>query len=297
MQITIVTPVFNSEKDIANCIENVNNQTYKNYEHIIIDGASTDLTKSIILEKMKIYNKIRLISEPDLGIYDAMNKGVSLSKCEWIYFLGSDDFFIKDDVLEKVSLYLNRYKNKIDIIYGNVYFKKLNRIFDGKFNIEKILKHNICHQAIFYNKNTFNKIGDFNLNYKISADYEYNLRSILSGIIQIKYIPVDITYFEENGTSSNTNDEAFIKQFPILTITETLDGKRNFLEKSYILFTILRKLLLRGELKITDYYHYKSKLILYLILTITLSPFFLLIYILRTVVFYIEDKYFLKSSC
>ena len=295
MQITIITPVFNSEKNIANCIENVNNQTYKNYEHIIIDGASTDLTKSIVLEKMKIYNNIRIVSEPDLGIYDAMNKGISLSKSKWIYFLGSDDFFIKDDVLQKVSSYLTLYENKIDIIYGNVFFKKLNRIFDGKFNIEKILKHNICHQAIFYNKSTFNKIGDFNLNYKISADYEHNLRSILSGIIQIKYIPIDVTYFEENGTSSNTNDEAFIKQFPRLTITETLDGKRNPIVKSYILFTILRKLLLRGKLRINDYYHYKIKLILYIILTITLSPFFILIYILRTIVFFIEDKYFLKS--
>lgn len=296
MQITIITPVFNSEKNIANCIENVNNQTYKNYEHIIIDGASTDLTKSIILEKMKIYNNIRIVSEPDLGIYDAMNKGISLSKSKWIYFLGSDDFFIKDDVLQKVSSYLTLYENKIDIIYGNVFFKKLNRIFDGKFNIEKILKHNICHQAIFYNKSTFNKIGDFNLNYKISADYEHNLRSILSGIIQIKYIPIDVTYFEENGTSSNMNDEAFVKQFPRLTITETLDGKRNPIVKSYILFTILRKLLLRGKLRINDYYHYKIKLILYTILTITLSPFFILIYILRTIVFFIEDKYFLKSS-
>ena len=295
MQITIITPVFNSEKNIANCIENVNNQTYKNYEHIIIDGASTDLTKSIVLEKMKIYNNIRIVSEPDLGIYDAMNKGISLSKSKWIFFLGSDDFFIKDDVLQKVSSYLTLYENKIDIIYGNVFFKKLNRIFDGKFNIEKILKHNICHQAIFYNKSTFNKIGDFNLNYKISADYEHNLRSILSGIIQIKYIPIDVTYFEENGTSSNTNDEAFIKQFPRLTITETLDGKRNPIVKSYILFTILRKLLLRGKLRINDYYHYKIKLILYTILTITLSPFFILIYILRTIVFFIEDKYFLKS--
>ena len=295
MQITIITPVFNSEKNIANCIENVNNQTHKNYEHIIIDGASTDLTKSIVLEKMKIYNNIRIVSEPDLGIYDAMNKGISLSKSKWIYFLGSDDFFIKDDVLQKVSSYLTLYENKIDIIYGNVFFKKLNRIFDGKFNIEKILKHNICHQAIFYNKSTFNKIGDFNLNYKISADYEHNLRSILSGIIQIKYIPIDVTYFEENGTSSNTNDEAFIKQFPRLTITETLDGKRNPIVKSYILFTILRKLLLRGKLRINDYYHYKIKLILYIILTITLSPFFILIYILRTIVFFIEDKYFLKS--
>jgi glycosyltransferase involved in cell wall biosynthesis len=294
MQITIVTPVFNAEKNIVKCIENVNNQTFKNFEHIIIDGASTDLTKSLILEKMKIYNNIRLVSEPDLGIYDAMNKGILLSKSKWLYFLGSDDFFIKNDVLEKISTYLNQYDNNIDILYGNVFFKKLNRIFDGKFYIEKILKHNICHQAIFYNISTFNKIGNFNLDYKIASDYEFNLRSLLSGIINTKYIPLDITYFEDNGTSSYTNDEAFIKEYPGLIINETLNSINNTIVKSYILFTILRKLILRRKLKALNNYPNKSKLITYLLITIILSPFWLLFYLLRTVAFFTEEKLFLK---
>ena len=121
MKISIITTTFNSEKTIRDTIESIINQTYTDYEYIIIDGASDDHTIDIVKEYEPILgNKLKWISEKDKGIYDAMNKGILLATGEIIGILNSDDFFSSNNILDTIS---KSFQNeKIDAIYGDVHF-------------------------------------------------------------------------------------------------------------------------------------------------------------------------------
>lgn len=118
MKISIITATYNSEAHIADCVRSVNSQTYDNIEHIIIDGASKDNTLEII---NCIPNRVTtIVSEPDKGIYDAMNKGIKAATGDIIGILNSDDFFTSDNIIETV---VDNFKNSdIDALYGDVHF-------------------------------------------------------------------------------------------------------------------------------------------------------------------------------
>src|SRR5690349_12619231 len=121
--ITIITPTFNASFCIDRCIQSVINQTYINVEHLIMDGQSTDNTMAIVQQYQENYpQRIRLISEHDNGIYDAMNKGVQQAKGRWLLFLGADDFLYNRNILKKISTILLNTKN--DIVYGNVWMER-----------------------------------------------------------------------------------------------------------------------------------------------------------------------------
>lgn len=205
-KISIVTVVFNGAITLESTILSVINQGFKNIEYVIIDGGSTDGTIDII---NKYQDKISFwVSEPDKGIYDAMNKGIKHSKGEYIYFLGCDDILIDEFVLEKVSEFLiNKYK----VYYGNVIFKKRNLLYDGKFNSFKIVTRNISHQCIFYPKDVFFDF-QYNIKYKIYADYDLNLKLFNHRKFSFDYIPVTIALFNDEGVSGlNVLDSNFEK--------------------------------------------------------------------------------------
>jgi len=198
--ISIITVVYNGEKYLEKAIKSVINQTYPNVEYIIIDGGSTDGTLDII---KKYENYIDYwVSEKDCGIYDAMNKGVSLAKGDWVYFLGADDILY--DILHKIS---DKLDNNLLALYGDVYMPKKHKLYNGKFTKFKLLFNNICHQAIFYNKRVFNN-KKFDLKYKLLADYAFNI-SIFSEN-NFKYIPILVAFFNDIDGSSSTN---FDKEF------------------------------------------------------------------------------------
>lgn len=197
--ITVVTVVFNGEKTLEQTIQSVVNQTYDNVEYIIIDGASTDRTLDII---KKYEDKIDYWqSESDKGIYDAMNKGIGLAKGEFLIFLGADDLLFSPNLMKDFS------NQKLDInfnYYGDVYFNEHRVIYDYKFSKMKLCCRNICHQAIFYCKSTYQN-KKFDTKYKIYADWVYNIESWNNGF---KYIPLTICIFSELG-SSQKGDSAF----------------------------------------------------------------------------------------
>jgi hypothetical protein len=201
--ITVITVVYNGAKYLEDTIKSVINQTYPNVEYIIIDGGSTDGTIDII-KKYEDYIDY-WVSEPDKGIYDAMNKGIVVVSGEWINFLGSDDIILNDAV-NKVLKYLNR---KNIAIYGNVIMKTTNKVYDGKFNYFKLFfKRNICHQSIFYNASVIKKYF-FNLKYNILADYALNLVIFIDKYF--KYVPFNIAIYNDKGKSSNIIDYNFKK--------------------------------------------------------------------------------------
>jgi glycosyltransferase involved in cell wall biosynthesis len=202
--ISIITVVKNAESTIEETILSVINQKYSSYEYIIIDGGSTDSTISIIQKYSKYISYF--VSEPDKGIYDAMNKGISISKGEWLYFLGSDDIFFNDNVLNNV--FLNKEYNDFDVIYGNVLMKQSQLIFDGEFDLLKHFHKSVCQQAIFYRKVVFN-LERFNIKYITTADYVFNINHLSKNYNKWVYLTDTIAIYNESGASFQKRDESY----------------------------------------------------------------------------------------
>lgn len=201
MVLSIITATYNSEKTIRSTIESVAKLSI-DYEHIIIDGLSTDSTIDIIKE----YPKVKWISERDIGVYDALNKGILLCSGKWIYILGSDDELFAHVVNNMKELFCD---SDLDLIYGSVWVRSIQKSYFIPFTIENILTSNICQQAIFYSHKLFhNRL--FDLKYKISADYAFNIEILCENKLKIHQIPVDIALYDGNGMSENLVDNAFL---------------------------------------------------------------------------------------
>lgn len=179
--ISIITVVYNGEKYLEETIQSVINQTYDNVEYLIIDGGSTDNTLDII---KKYEEKINYwMSEKDNGIYDAMNKGIDVSSGEIIGIVNADDYLYSDTISNIVNLYV---KNKFDYTYGYLDYidesgNKLCEIESiGLNNIKyKVFKHMpFLHPTMFVSKNVYKEIGKYNINYRLSADYDFALKLI-----------------------------------------------------------------------------------------------------------------------
>jgi glycosyltransferase involved in cell wall biosynthesis len=206
---SIIIPSFNSGKTISSCLDSLVKQSFSNFEVIILDGGSADDTITISLGYTGILRNIRLISEKDRGIYDAMNKGIDMAKGEWMYFLGTDDYLINDRVLENLTTIGDLENN--DFVYGNVSSPEYGENYDGPFDQQKILNQNICHQAIFTRKSLFSRLGKFKRKYQQLADYDFNLHAIFNSKVRKKHVDLMIAYYAPAGSSSIRTDEKFIR--------------------------------------------------------------------------------------
>lgn len=198
--VSVVTPCFNSEKTIRKTMESVINQTYKNIEYIIIDGQSSDSTLDIINEYIKENLNIMLVSETDSGVYDAMNKGIALSKGRLIGIINSDDWYEKDAIEQIVNSYSGE---KYTVLYG------FTRYWEGEkedkialYSHNSLAKQMISHPATFVTRETYDMYGKFDLAYKCSADYDLMLRLSKKNV---QFIPVYslIANFSSGGISSS----------------------------------------------------------------------------------------------
>ena len=201
--ITVITAVYNDEKLLEQTILSVLNQSYTNVEYIIIDGGSIDTTANII---RKYQHKLCYwISEPDNGVYDAMNKGIIRATGDYIYFLGAGDLLF--NVLHTL---VPKFSDPKTIYYGNVFKLDEQKIYDGKFSPFKLAVKNICHQAVFYPRIVFEKYT-YNLKYKIQSDHDLNMRCYGDKEIKFKYIPVTVGIYEGDGLSALTLDYPFFE--------------------------------------------------------------------------------------
>jgi glycosyltransferase involved in cell wall biosynthesis len=192
-KISIITVTYNAVSTLEDTILSVINQSYPNIEYIIIDGGSTDGTIDIIRKYSS--NISYWVSEPDNGIYDAMNKATKVATGDFCYFIGADDILLVDLTTIEFKKYLGK------IIYGNVEWGDTGEIFNGEYTKGKLLIVNICHQAIFYPKEAY-KNNTYNTNFKVSADYDLNLRLWSCGYV-FQYIPCIISHFNLGGFSRN----------------------------------------------------------------------------------------------
>jgi len=208
MKLSIITAVFNGADTIQDCINSVLSQTYKDIEHIIIDGGSTDGTVGII---KKYQDKIaKFISEPDRGIYDAMNKGLKLATGDVVGFLHSDDFYSDDKVIEKVVNVFK--KHNVDSCYGDLQYV-------DKYNTNKVIRYwkssqykhgsfkygwHPPHPTFFVKKEIYEKYGGFDTEFEVSADFELMLRFLEKYKITTMYLPEPIIKMRLGGESNKS---------------------------------------------------------------------------------------------
>ena len=247
---SIISVVYNDVLGIEKTIFSVINQNFKNYEFIVIDGLSSDGTSAKIVEYSKFINKY--ICEKDEGISDALNKGLSFAKGEWVYFLNSGDYFIDNETLSKVYSDL-LIKSTFQIVSGRVKIVDFMGNYMGYchpnkvFHINELYKRNIiAHQATFVRLELFQKIGFFK-NYKIQMDYDFWIRSMKNNI-SFNLTNFIVANFSRNGVSSErSNYKAAIREKLHVLLVHNIISKSKYwflLYKESLLFDI--KTILRG---------------------------------------------------
>ena len=205
MKVSIITVTFNSADTLQNCIDSVSTQSYKNIEHIVVDGNSKDNTLAIIQKNTSIST---YISEPDNGLFDAMNKGLHLASGDIIGILNSDDIYNNENVISDVVNTLGRNEALYaDLCYVDAHDTKLVRRYwkSGKYN-RNSFKYGWMppHPTLFLKREVYKKHGNFNIEFKSAADYELMLRFLFKERIEVVYLPKITVKMREGGVSNQS---------------------------------------------------------------------------------------------
>ncbi len=203
LKVSIITSVLNGENTIANAIESIMRQNYENIEHIIVDGNSTDQTVSIVKEYANHIDTF--ISEPDEGVYDAMNKGIKLATGDVIATLNSDDFYASQSVVRNMVEFIEMHN--LDAAYGDLVYvssnntDKIIRFWKAGEYQKGTFRHGwvLPHPTFFCKREVFEKYGYFNPNLSIASDFELLLRFIEKYHIKIGYQPQVIVKMRTGG--------------------------------------------------------------------------------------------------
>jgi len=210
MNVTIITASFNSALSIKTCLDSVVHQNYNDIEYLIIDGKSSDATLKIIKVYQQKFPFIKLISEKDSGIYDALNKGVQLASGDIIGFVHSDDFLEFNDIIYHI-VSMTKSEN-LDGVYGDLQYvdksntKKIIRSWKSCDFKPRLLKQGWMppHPTLFLKKEVYQKHGIFDLSYRISADYDFLLRIFKDPELKFGYLPKVITKMRVGGASNKS---------------------------------------------------------------------------------------------
>ena len=208
MKVSIITATYNSAKSITSSLNSIFNQDYKDIECIIIDGDSKDETISIIKTYQRKDLNITLVSEADNGIYDALNKGIKLATGDLIGFVHSDDKLASPHIISELVIAIK--KTQASGIYGDLQYvskldtSKLIRNWKSCVFSKSLLKKGWMppHPTLFLKKEVYQKHGNFNQNYKISADYDFMLRVLKDNTLRFVYLPKVIIKMRVGGASN-----------------------------------------------------------------------------------------------
>lgn len=205
--VSIITVCYN-EKNIENTCKSIVSQSFNDYEWIVVDGGSTDGTVDILNEYKS--HMALLVSEKDKGIYDGMNKGIKVAKGKWVIFMNGGDCFYEKDSLKKI--FSHGYNEDIIFADGinNVYNTKhplpINK--KGKIILYKFFTDSsLCHQATFIKRELFDKIGLYDLSYKIIADHCFNYIAIRYFNVKYRYVPEVVALIDITGASMKNRRE------------------------------------------------------------------------------------------
>lgn len=209
MKISIITITYNSAKTLQRALKSVEGQTYADIEHVLVDGASTDGTRELIEAYAKKHKNVRWVSEPDEGIYNALNKGIAMATGDVIGFLHSDDVLFAPDSIEHIAAAFE--KEQADVVYGDLQYCSGNRVVrhwqSNAFNPHS-LKYGWMppHPTVYVRHKVYQEVGPYDEWFRISADYDMILR-IFGASYKTHYIPEVIVSMEVGG-ASNKNTKA-----------------------------------------------------------------------------------------
>lgn len=205
MKLSILTINYNNRNGLAKTMKSVFDQTFTDFEYIIVDGGSTDGSKELIIDNEN--NVQKWLSEKDNGIYHAMNKAIALAQGEYCFFLNSGDYLVIQKTIELVFSQLST----SDIISGNVLKVRSN----GKWNrvkspeivsLHKLMKLSLPHQGSFIRRNLFDKVGLYTEKYKIISDWEFFLKALFKHNCSYTHVEIDVAYFMLDGISSTKSN-------------------------------------------------------------------------------------------
>ena len=211
MKISLITITYNSAQTLKDTLTSVLEQGYTDIEYILVDGASKDDTVAIIKEfEPKFNGRMKWISEPDKGLYDAMDKGIRMATGDVIGILNSDDFFTSKEVLAKVAEAFEQDK-QLDAVYGDVHFvnpddlKKCVRYYSSKVFKKSLMRLGFmpAHPSFYLKKECFDKYGLYKTDYQIAADFEFLLRVIYKENVKTRYLPIDMVTMRTGGASTS----------------------------------------------------------------------------------------------
>lgn len=237
MKVSIVTINWNNKVGLEQTIKSVLSQTYADYEFIIVDGASTDGSLEIIEE-----NKHRIhywVSEPDSGIYNAMNKGIYAAQGEYCYFLNSGDIFVSDHVLADI------FKHDViaNFVCGNIIWDEKGKFRkddgyqhrDWLFSLYDIYSGFLCHQAFLIKKEMFNEYGYYDESLRIMSDWKHFLIAIGINGEKVQYVNVDIAIYNTDGLSSTIGGKAILAEKRKVAKEELSDQVYKEIDRLYYL--------------------------------------------------------------
>jgi glycosyltransferase involved in cell wall biosynthesis len=206
VRISIITVTRNAAAHLEKCIQSIAAQTHLDSEYIIVDGDSTDGTSAIVERHRACV--AQFVSEPDDGLYHAMNKGIARATGDYVFFLGADDYLYDRDVMRDVARFLAAHP-EVDFAYGNIAVRSAK----GRESVfrppppNEALRFLVCgclpHQASFARRDIFERLGPFDLRYKIAADYDWFLRVLASPESQIRYFDRVVTSYFVDGLSND----------------------------------------------------------------------------------------------
>lgn len=239
MKISIVTVVYNRAGTIADALRSVKTQSYPDVEHVIQDGGSEDGTLDII--RQFEVSSTKLVSEPDAGIYDAINKGISRANGDIIGLMHSDDFFADDKVLERVA---EAFRNQeIDGVYGDLDYvsasntSKIVRHWRSGLYCADLLKRGWMppHPTLYLRREVFDRWGLYDTSMSIAADYEAMLRYLVKGNIRLAYIPEVLVKMRVGGESNRSLSRILQKSREDYTALRRHDvgGVRTLMAKNF----------------------------------------------------------------
>ncbi|MBZ4043044.1 glycosyltransferase family 2 protein [Flavobacterium hibisci] len=248
MKVSIITICYNRQETIAAAVESVLNQDYKNIEYIVVDGNSSDGTKQIIESYLDRISKY--VSEPDKGMYDAINKGLAMATGDVIGLMHSDDVFYDTGVVSKIA---EIFKNNsdIDAIYGDGIYvtnddqqKIVRNRIGGDYDYKRLKSGWLpLHPTVYIKKSVINKYGYYNLDFKIASDTEFLLRYLFKYKINITYLNTYIVKMRMGGLSTNYKRafEVLIEDYNIYKYHKLSGIKVVFQKKFLALMQYIKK--------------------------------------------------------
>ena len=217
MRLSIVTINRNNADGLEKTMQSVASQSYKDFEYLVIDGASTDGSVEVIKKMESQFAHLKWISEPDKGIYNAMNKGIRMASGEYVQILNSADCLAADNVIERMLSELDKAGNPM-IYYGNMVkcYPDGRRIVDKCFAGREITmlgmySGTLNHDPAYIRRDLFDKYGYYDENLKIVSDWKWYLKAIVLGGEKPQYVDMDVTLFDMTGISENIDNKQRIK--------------------------------------------------------------------------------------